>query len=74
MDKQRVTFWYDQEGDFMEVTWDKGDGYYTETCDDRVMVKVDTEGHVLGFHVLGFSTVKGEPLNVPLAPIHEPRH
>ena len=40
----------------------------TETCDDRVMVKVDMEGNVLRFHILGYSTIKCEPMEIPLSP------
>lgn len=65
-DKQ-VNLWYDAEGDFLEVIWEVKPGYFTETEDDRVMVKVDMAGNVLGFHVLGVSTIKGKPFEVTLA-------
>lgn len=68
MEKKSVNLWYDKEGDFLEITWDIKPGYFTETEDDRVMVNVDMEGQVQGFHILGISTIKGHPFEVSLAP------
>ena len=68
MAKKSVNLWYDEEGDFLEVTWDRNPGYFTETEDDRIMVNVDMEGNIQGFHILGLSTIKGAPLNVDLTP------
>jgi uncharacterized protein YuzE len=67
MAAEQVNLWYDAEGDFLEVIWEVKPGYFTETGDDRVMVKVDMEGNVLGFHILGVSTIKGKPFDVILA-------
>lgn len=67
MAAEQVNLWYDAEGDFLEVIWEVKPGYFTETRDDRVMVKVDMEGNVLGFHILGVSTIKGKPFDVILA-------
>ena len=66
MDKSIVNVWYDPEGDFLEVIWERKEGYFRETEDDRVMEKVDAEGNVLGFHILGVSTLKGVPFKVAL--------
>ena len=68
MEKGNVSLWFDKDGDFLEVIWEVAEGYYTETVDDRVMVKLDTEGNVLGFHILGFGSMDGEPFAVPLKP------
>lgn len=68
MEKKSVNLWYDEEGDFLEITWDRNPGYFSETEDDRVMVNVDMDGNVQGFHILGLSTIKGAPLNVELTP------
>lgn len=38
---------------------ERGEGYFRPTPDDRVMEKVDAQGTVLGFSVLGLSTMKG---------------
>ena len=69
MADERVSLWYDQQGDFLEVIWQVREGFFTETADDRVMVKIDTDGNLLGFHILGVSTIKGEPLDLPLSPV-----
>jgi uncharacterized protein YuzE len=49
---QPITVWYDREGDFLEVMFKRKSGYFRQTSTDQVMVKVDQEGHVIGFHVL----------------------
>jgi uncharacterized protein YuzE len=41
-------------------------GYLRETADDRVMANVDEQGNIIGFSVLGFSTMKGGPLKLAL--------
>ena len=69
MEKRNVSLWFDKEGDFFEVIWEVKEGYFTETDDDRVMVKMDTQGNVLGFHVLGFSSMDGDPFAVSLKPV-----
>ena len=66
MAEERVNIWYDPEGDYLEVIFDQQEGYFRETEDDRVMEKVDTQGHVLGFSILGVGSLKGEPLQVAL--------
>jgi len=66
MAQKKISVWYDPEGDFLEVIWETKAGYFRETEDDRVMEKVDEEGNVLGFHILGVSTMKGKPFEVAL--------
>ena len=64
--RQHVTVWYDHEGDFLEVIFEKKEGYFRETENDQVMEKVDNEGNVIGFHVLKVSRLK-QPLDVELS-------
>ena len=64
--KRRVAVWYDHEGDFLEVIFEKKEGYFRETANDQVMEKVDKDGHVIGFHVLKVSHLT-RPLDVELA-------
>ncbi len=64
--RRAVKFWYDPEGDYMEVLFENKVGYFRETADDRVMEKVDEEGNVLGFSVLKVSSLKGKPFEVLL--------
>jgi len=56
-----VTIWYDHEGDYLEVLFERKPGYFRETANDAVMEKVDGEGNVLGFSILKVSALKGEP-------------
>ena len=70
MDADRISVWYDPKGAFLEVIWEVKEGYYTETADERVMVKVDMDGKPLGFHILGLRGINDEtPLQVDLAQV-----
>ena len=69
MEKGNVNLWFDKDGDFLEVIWEVNEGYFTQTVDDRVMVKLDMDGNVHGFHVLGFSSMEGGPFTVLLKPV-----
>ena len=66
MDQKSITLWFDAEGDYLEVMFEQKEGYFRGTDDDRVMEKVDMDGNVLGFSVLGVSSLKGAPLQVAL--------
>jgi len=66
MDKD-VTVWYDREGDYLEVIFERKEGYFRETDNDAVMEKVDQEGHVSGFSILNVSETQSEaPVSVTL--------
>ena len=66
MDKE-IKIWYDKEGDYLEVMFEKKAGYYKETNNDAVMEKVDNEGNVIGFSILKVSALKDEdPISVYL--------
>jgi uncharacterized protein YuzE len=65
--EKEITVWYDAEGDYMEVLFEKKTGFFKETAEDRVMEKVDEQGKIIGFSILNFSEVKkGKPLSVSL--------
>lgn len=66
MARNSVKLWYDPEGDFLEVLFERKAGYFRETASDHVMEKVDARGHVLGFSVLRVSALKRKPLDVAL--------
>ena len=55
-----VKVWYDKEGDFMEVLFSERPGYMRETDSDAIMERVDEEGNLLGFSVLGVSNLATE--------------
>jgi uncharacterized protein YuzE len=66
MEQKIIKLWYDPEGDFLEVTFDRKVGYFRETDNDHVMEKVDAEGNVLGFSILKVGSLKNHPLEVAL--------
>ena len=64
---EEVKIWYDQEGDILEVLFERKKGYFRETDNDAVMEKIDENGNILGFSILGVSALKGQhPLSVSL--------
>lgn len=64
---KEIKIWYDKEGDYLEVIFEKKAGYFKETENDAVMEKVDTKGNVIGFSILKLSALKAErPLSVSL--------
>lgn len=67
MERSAVKLWYDPEGDYMEVIFERKAGYFRETEDDRIMEKVDEDGNVLGFSVLKVSSLRGGPIEVALS-------
>ena len=67
MGRSIVKVWYDPEGDFLEVLFEKKEGYFRETSDDRVMEKVDMQGNIIGFSVLGARNLAKIPLEVALS-------
>ena len=64
--KPLIRVWYDREGDFLEVLFERKPGYFRQTSSEQVMEKVDAHGRVIGFHVLGASRLN-RPLEVELA-------
>ena len=61
-DKIRV--WFDAEGDFLEVHFPDAAGYEKH---EAVMERVDAQGQVIGFSLLGASKFKkGNPLEAEL--------
>jgi uncharacterized protein YuzE len=64
---KEIKIWYDKEGDYLEVVFEKKAGYFKETENDAVMEKVDAKGNVIGFSILKVSALKAEsPLSVSL--------
>lgn len=66
MDKE-IKIWFDKEGDYLEVLFEKKAGYFRETDSDAVMEKVDSKGNVIGFSILKVSALaEKKPLTVRL--------
>jgi uncharacterized protein YuzE len=64
-DKLKV--WFDAEADFLEVRFSDAVGYEKETNHDAVMERVDEQGHVVGFSIMGVSQFrKQNPLQADL--------
>lgn len=55
---KEIKIWYDQQGDYLEVIFEKKAGYFRETGNDAVMEKVDQEGNLIGFSILNVSALK----------------
>ncbi len=65
--EREVKIWYDKEGDYLEVIFERKAGYFRETENDAVMEKVDAEGNIIGFSILKVSALKEEkPLSISL--------
>ena len=68
--EKEVKVWYDKEGDYLEVLFERKAGYFKETENDAVMEKVDNKGKVIGFSILKVSSLKGqEPISISLKPV-----
>ena len=64
---EKIKVWFDAESDFLEVRFSDAAGYIKETRHDAVMERVDAEGHVIGFSILGVSRFKKDkPLEADL--------
>ena len=62
-----IKIWYDSEGDYLEVIFERKAGYFRETENDAVMEKVDEAGNIIGFSILKVSALKErEPISVSL--------
>jgi uncharacterized protein YuzE len=65
MDKE-IRIWYNKEADYLEVIFERKEGYFKETENDAVMEKVDKTGNIIGFSILKVSALKEKPLSVSL--------
>jgi len=64
---EEVKIWYDKEGDYLEVLFERRAGHFRETDNDAVMEKVDSHGNILGFSILKVSALSGQtPLSINL--------
>ena len=49
--EKEISVWYDKEGDYLEVMFERKAGYFKQTENDAVMEKVDNEGNIIGFSI-----------------------
>ncbi|MBI3916076.1 MAG: DUF2283 domain-containing protein [Betaproteobacteria bacterium] len=66
MAEKHVKIWYDKEGDYLEVMFERRAGYFRETANPHVIGKVDEQGNVLGFSIMKVSALRDELLEVAL--------
>jgi len=65
--EKEIKIWYDREGDYLEVIFERKAGYFRETVNDAIMEKVDEKGNLIGFSILKVSALKGrKPLSISL--------
>jgi uncharacterized protein YuzE len=65
----KVKVWFDAEADYLEVRFSDAAGYEKETQHDAVMERLDQNGRIIGFSVLGVSRFKKDkPLEADLIP------
>jgi uncharacterized protein YuzE len=63
----KVTVWFDAEADYLEVQFESAPGHMKETANDALMERVDADGNVIGFSILGVSRfTKEKPLEAEL--------
>jgi hypothetical protein len=54
----KVKIWFDAEADYLEVQFADAAGSMKETAHDAVMERIDADGRVIGFSVMGVSRFK----------------
>jgi hypothetical protein len=64
-DMGKVKVWFDEEGDFLEVTFARRKGTLREVGPD-VYERVDGKGQVIGFAVFNFSKRDRKTVEIPL--------
>jgi hypothetical protein len=63
----KIKIWFDAEADFLEVRFSDAAGYERETQHDAVMERLDVNGQIIGFSVMGVSRFnKSAPLEADL--------
>lgn len=66
----KVKVWFDAEADFLEVRFSDAAGYEKETKHDAVMERVDAQGRVIGFSIMGVTKFKKDkPLETDLVSV-----
>ena len=63
---KEIKVWYDKEGDYLEVIFERKAGYFRQTENAAVMEKVDEKGNLIGFSILKVSALKEKPLSISL--------
>jgi len=65
---EKVKVWFDPVGGFLEVQFSGAPGYVRATAHEALMERVDEQGHIIGFNILGVSRFRRErPFEAELA-------
>ena len=63
----KIKVWFDAEADYLEVRFSEAAGHMQETKHDAVMERVDAQGQIFGFSIMGVSRFKKDkPLETDL--------
>ena len=66
--EKNITVYFDKEADFLEVLFEKTEGYFKETENDAIMEKILTDNRVIGFSILNVSKITSEkPVELALS-------
>ena len=66
--EKNVTVYFDKEADFLEVLFEKTEGYFKETENDAIMEKVSNDNRVIGFSILNVSKIASKkPVELALS-------
>jgi uncharacterized protein YuzE len=66
--EKNITVYFDKEADFLEVLFEKTEGYFKETANDLIMEKVSNDNRVIGFSILNVSKITSEkPIELELS-------
>jgi uncharacterized protein YuzE len=66
----KIKVWFDAEADYLEVRFSDAAGYEKETQHDAVMERIDANGQVVGFSIMGVSRFKkSNPLEADLTAV-----
>lgn len=55
--EKNITVYFDKESDFLEVLFEKTEGYFKETENDAIMEKISNDNRVIGFSILNVSQI-----------------
>jgi uncharacterized protein YuzE len=64
---EKVKVWFDAEADYLEVRFSDATGYMKQSGHDALMERVDAQGNIIGFSILGVSRFrKDKPFEADL--------
>ena len=64
VNEKKIQIWLDEEGNTLTVTWGFQPGYYSDTDDDRIMVRLDMAGNVQGVQVDDLNSIRNKSIGV----------